>query len=151
MALPIVNGTGALALLLEPRDAAQQRAHAREQHGQRERLGQIVVGAQVEAAHDVARRVTRGQQQHRHVTVVRAQPRDDVEAGDPGQHHVEEHQIDRRRALVREALERRLAAIGDLHAVALGLQVEGQAAREVLLVLNEENALWFRHFREASG
>jgi len=67
----------------------------------------------------------------------RAQLRHDVEAGNAGEHHVEQHEIDRGRARVGEARERSLAALGHLDAVAVGLQVEGQAAREMLLVLND--------------
>ena len=46
--------------------AAQQRAHARQHFLEMKRLGDIVVGAGVEALHLVAPAVARGQQQHRH-------------------------------------------------------------------------------------
>ena len=46
--------------------AAQQRAHARQHLLEMERLGDIIVGAGVEALHLVAPAVARGQHQHRH-------------------------------------------------------------------------------------
>ena len=52
---------------------------------------------------------------------------------------------------LRESLERRLAALGALDAIALGLEVEREAAREVLLVLNQEDARVRRHDPEESG
>ena len=65
--------------------------------------------------------------------------------------NVEQNQIDRRRTRIGEPRERGLATLQELDAVPLGLQVEGQAACEVLLVLNDEDAFVHRHFREASG
>ena len=46
--------------------AAQQRPHARQHFLEMKRLGDIIVGAGVEALHLVAPAVARGQQQHRH-------------------------------------------------------------------------------------
>ena len=50
--------------------AAQQRAHARQHFLEMKRLGDIIVGAGVEALHLVAPAVARGQHQHRHGAAV---------------------------------------------------------------------------------
>ena len=46
--------------------AAQQRAHAREHFLEMKRLGDIIVGAGIEALHLVAPAVARGEHEHRH-------------------------------------------------------------------------------------
>jgi hypothetical protein len=124
---------------------AQEGARAGEQNRQRERLGQVVVRAEVEPAHDVARRVERREQQDRHPVLARAELLHHLEAREPGQHHVEHDEIDRRRG--DESLERRLAALGDLDPVALRLEIEREPAGQVLLVLDEQDARLSRHGR----
>jgi hypothetical protein len=46
--------------------AAQQRAHPRQHFLEMKRLGDIIVGAGIEALHLVAPAVARGEDQHRH-------------------------------------------------------------------------------------
>ena len=74
------------------RGAAQQRAHARQQLAHRERLGQIVVGAQLEAhtrstTSPLAVRMSTGS------WLPSRAGREHVEAGAPGQHEVQDDQI----------------------------------------------------------
>lgn len=54
--------------------AAEQGAHAREQFGQPERLGDVVVGAGVEADHGVHFVGARGQDQNREAVPLGTQP-----------------------------------------------------------------------------
>src|SRR5439155_8547876 len=66
---------------------------------------------------------------------------------DAGQHHVEDHQVERRRRLGGELLEGPRAVRLHFHVVPLRLQVEADPVREVRLVLDDEDA---RHQPAAS-
>ena len=70
--------------------AAQVRADAREQLLHRERLGEVVVGAGVEAAHLVALGVERGDHDDRGLLVGLAQLLGDLVAVHAGEHEVEQ-------------------------------------------------------------
>ena len=72
------------------RASARRRA---EQLGERERLGQVVVGAAVEAGHAVLDRVARREHQHRRPDAVVAQPPAGLEAVDARQHHVQDDRV----------------------------------------------------------
>src|SRR6185437_11971484 len=97
------------------RSAAQQRAHAREQLLALERLDQVVVGAGVEALDARLERIPRGQDQDRHV-VLGAQRLGHLDAVEPGQPEVEDHQVRCERAPV---LERSRPVAGRAHLIAL--------------------------------
>jgi hypothetical protein len=58
-----------------------------------ERLGQVVVGAGVEAGNPLRDRVAGGQNQDRQVVASAAQLTAHLEAVEPGHHHVEHHGI----------------------------------------------------------
>ena len=75
--------------------AAQQRADAHEQLGERERLGQVVVAARAEAGEPVGQRAAGGQEEHRRVDAVRAQRLADVAAVGVGQADVEHEHVGR--------------------------------------------------------
>ncbi len=60
---------------------------------QAERLGHVVVAAGGQPGDPVLDGVLRGQEQHRHVRGVRAQPAQHLQAVDVGQHHVEHHHV----------------------------------------------------------
>ena len=75
------------------RTAPDERAQARRQLRERERLGQVVVRAAVEPAHPVLDRVASGQHQHRHPDAVGAQPPAGREPVEPGHHHVEHDRV----------------------------------------------------------
>ena len=75
------------------RAAPHQRPQPGEQLGEGERLGQVVVGAAVEAGDPVGDRVARGQQQDRRPDPGLAQPPADLEPVDPGQHDVEHDRV----------------------------------------------------------
>ena len=75
------------------RAAPDQRAQPGEQLRERERLGQVVVGAAVEPATRSRTRVARGQHQDRRPDAGVAQPPADLEAVDARQHHVEHDRV----------------------------------------------------------
>ena len=74
--------------------AAEHGLHAQQQLLHRERLGHVVVGAELEALHAIAFFAARGDHDDRHTprVVLAHQPRD-FAAGDVGQHQVEQNQV----------------------------------------------------------
>ncbi len=117
--------------------AAQQRADARQHLFEVERLGDIVVGAGVEALHLVAPAVARGEDQDRHraaVAAPRLQHRDAVHLG---QADVEHHGVIGL-AVAEEvpllAVER---AIDDIAGIR---QRRGELTVEIRVVLDDEQA-----------
>ena len=57
------------------------------------------------------------------------------------QHHVEHDEIERLSRRSEQPLQRRLAGVDDFDAVALGLEVEAQPFGEMLLVLDDQDAV----------
>ena len=74
--------------------APHQRPKPREQHDERERFDQIVVGAQVEGVGQVVLAVLGRQHQHRRPHLLRAQLPDDLVAALPRQHDVEDDRVE---------------------------------------------------------
>ena len=100
--------------------AAQQRAHPGRQLARAVRLGDVVVGADVEAEQHVVLGGAGGHQQDRHVGLGAQDPAH-VEPVDQRHHHVEHDQVGPARA----ALVQRGPPVADReHAVALAFQVE---------------------------
>ena len=104
-------------------------------------FGQVVVGARLESLQDILGPAARRQHQHRHELPGFAQLADDGEAILARQHDVEDDQVERRRRLAEQPRQRRLAGLDDGGDVALRLEVEAQALGEVLLVLDDEDAV----------
>jgi hypothetical protein len=73
--------------------AAQQGLDPRQQFGQRERLGQVVVGAQLQAQHAVEFGRLGGEHQDRRGTPARAQRLADLEPVHAGHHQVQDQQV----------------------------------------------------------
>ncbi len=92
------------------RIAARQRFDARHQFGAGEGLDQVVVGAQLQAAHAVYDGIARRQQQYRYVAAARAQPPHHFEAVDAGQADIEHYHV-RRIGTLQHGV--RLAAVVD--------------------------------------
>src|SRR5215470_13913331 len=74
--------------------AAQQRADACEQLGERERLDQVVVGAAVESQHPIFDGVPSRQDEYRRLNAALAQRRQNVDAIASRQHEIEQQQIE---------------------------------------------------------
>src|SRR5262249_2212186 len=95
---PAPGGVEAQGAVRQHRPAARmptadQRAHACLQLGQLERLGGIVVGAQIEALDAVIQGIARSENQYRHARAAMAQPAQDLEAVELGQAQIEYHQV----------------------------------------------------------
>ena len=88
------RSTGARAALA----AAEERPHPRQQLVERKRLGEVVVGALVEPGHLVGHGIAGGEEQHRRLHARGPGRFEDPEAVEPGQHHVEDHEVVRRTA-----------------------------------------------------
>ena len=115
----------------------RERAQAGEQLVERERLREVVVGADVEARHAIGDRVACRQHQHGRPDAVGAQPATRLEAVDLGQHDVEHDRV----VVVRLAHpERVLAARRDVGRMALLGESATQECRDLRLVLDHENA-----------
>ena len=92
-----------------------------------------------EAADAVALLAARGQHDHRQALGFR--PRADaaaqLDAGEPGQHPVEQHDVGH---LLAQADLRLVAAGHAVHLVAFGLEVVAQEEHQGLLILHDQNA-----------
>src|SRR6185312_4798707 len=117
--------------------AAQQRADAREQLLERERLRQVVVGAGVEPLDPVLDLRARGQHQDRNLAALAAQRPRDLEPVDARHQHVEHHRVGLR--LVLEALERLRPVLGQLDLVALELERAPQRLPDGPLVVDHQD------------
>ena len=110
-------------------DPARELAH-------RERLGDVVVGAELEPD-DLVDLLGLGGQHDDRDRAAAAQPAADLEPVDPRQHQVEHDEVER---LLVEALER-LAAVGGLDdVVALLAQRIGEQRLDRLLIVDEQDA-----------
>ena len=120
------------------RGAAQHRAHPRDQLARAEGLGDIVVGAAVEAAQLVAFLAARGQHDDGHAARFRHAPQlpADLDAGEQRQHPVEQHQV---RLLLARQQQRLLAVARFGHAEAFALEVVAQQRHQRRLVLDHED------------
>ena len=126
----------------QPGAPAKQAGDARQQDGEVERLGQIVVGPRLEAAQHVVGVRAGGQQHHRHELARGAQPPHHLEAVEAGQHDVQQDDVEPTRAGPGrdEALQGHLAVLLHLGGEAFRLEVQLEAPGEVLLVFDDEDA-----------
>jgi hypothetical protein len=97
-------------------------------------LGEVVVGAQVQAEEEVLLGAAGGEQQDRDVRLG-AQDAAHVEAVDQRQHHVEHDEVG---ADAAGAVQCRTAVGGDLHRVALPLQIDADQPGLLLVVLGDQ-------------
>ena len=121
------------------RPPAQQRADARDELANAERLRQVVVGAAVEAEHFVGLVAARGQHEDRDVRVDRiaadgAADRDAVQAR---QHQVQDHEVER----LGPGEPQRFRAVADRdRRQLLDAQVERDEIADVLVVFDDQHA-----------
>ena len=128
---PPADGIGEVAVR-----APQQRLDPAHQLAQPERLGQVVVGTELEADDLVDLVIARGQDQDRHLGPGRAHAAEDLEAVDAREPDVEHDEV---RRLVRGDVEALLARAGDGHVVALLLEGVLDAPRDGVLVFDDED------------
>ncbi len=82
-----------MTLRRQPRLAAPQRPHPREDLAEGVRLREVVVGAGVEAGHPVVHGVAGGEHQHRRGHAGLPHAGTEVEAAPAGEHHVEDDDV----------------------------------------------------------
>jgi hypothetical protein len=136
--LRLLDVAGVATVPARPVAAAQQPLHPREQHGQVEGLGQVVVGPRLQAVHDVGGQALGRQHQDRHEVAGLPCAIGDGEAVDARQHDVEDHEVIARRPAGGEMGEGLGAVAHHVHLVAFELEVELHALGEVLLVFDDE-------------
>ena len=115
----------------------QQALDPRQQLGEVERLGDVVVGAELEAVDHVVRLVARREHEDRREVAVLAQPLADLEAVDLGQPDVEQDEVVAPRL---GGGQPGAAVAGDVDVVLLAVQVDAEALGEGFLVLDEQDA-----------
>ncbi len=111
---------------------------ARQQLGHLEGLGHVVVGAHPEAGHLVGDLAPRGEHQHGRVDAALAHRLEHLEAVQPRQADVEDHEVE---GLGGRAGQPRLAVAGVLHRVALAAQAVVQREHEPRFVFHEQHPL----------
>ena len=117
--------------------APQQRAQPGQQLLERERLGEVVVGAGVEPLDPVADRVAGGEHEDRQVVARRAERAGRLDAVEPRHHHVDHDRVGRDAA---DAGERLGAVAGERHLVAVELQRATQRVTDRPVVVDDEDA-----------
>ena len=124
---------GALAIVAHP---AQQRPQPCLQLAQRERLDEVVVGADVEPEDTIVDRIARGQHQDRRLVAGGAHAPAHLEPVDPGHHHVEDHSVS---GLLGEAVKRLLTVDRQLDLVLVESQRSLQCPPHGGLVVYHQN------------
>ena len=123
-------------LRLRERGAPQHRLHPAAELAHRERLGDVVVGAELEAEHLVDLLGPRGEHDDRD-RAARPDLAAHLEAVHPREHQVEHDQVE---VVLAQAVERLLAVEGGHHVVALLAQRIGEQRLDRLLVVHEKDA-----------
>ena len=116
-------------------DAAQHGLDADHQLGRAEGLGQVVVGAPLEADDALGQRAARGQHQHRHIAIG-AEQAHHLEAVDLGQHQV---QHDEGRVLGARLAQGLAAVVGGDDVEALALEVGAHEGHDLAVVIDDED------------
>jgi hypothetical protein len=116
----------------------QAGADARLQQDGIERLAQVILGAELDAAHHAVHVIERGDHEHGHrsqrgITLELLQHGVPVEVG---HHHVEQHEVHGR---PRQRVERRAPAGRRLHVVALAPQAASEHVTVVVVVVDDQD------------
>ena len=110
---------------------------AREQLLERERLGQIVVRARLQAGDQVGGLTEGGQHQHRHRVALLAEPAAQRQTVDAGQHPIQHDGVIRLLGRHRQAA---LASVRDIRVEALLAQAGHQQRGHLYIVFNNQHA-----------
>jgi hypothetical protein len=111
-------------------------AAARQEFGEGKGLGQVVVRPALEAGHPVVERLAGGEQQDRHVVAASPHMAQHVHAVAPGQHPVENEQIEGRGLHLGQ---RAVAGVRRRHLPAFEAQAFGHGIAGLLFVLDQED------------
>ena len=117
--------------------AAHHRADPGEQLVERERLGEVVVGAGVETVDAVADRVAGGEHQDGQVVAGGAQCLGGLDAVEPRHHHVDDHRVGGEAVDPGEGLD---TVIGEGDFVAVELQRAAQGVANGAVVVYDQDA-----------
>src|SRR5680860_811818 len=120
------------------RGSTQDRLHASGELTRRERLGDVVVRAELQTHHAVVFVASGGEHDHRHRRVLPQAPAD-LETVDPGQHEVEDHEV---RPLSGRVVERGLAVTDRVHRETLALEVAHNDLTHCRIILDDEHVRW---------
>jgi hypothetical protein len=118
------------------RRAAQQRLQTRKQLDHLERLGQVIVGAELQPDDLVDHLAARREHNDRRVNIALAQVAADVEAVFSGQHDVKNNCVER---FARRACQPYLAVGRGLDQVAFAAQPIGESHHQARLVFDEQD------------
>src|SRR5262245_13968483 len=116
---------------------AQQRPNACEQLGEREWLGEVIVGAMVEADNPVFDRVLRRQDQYRCLNATFAQRGEDIDAIAARQHEIEQQEVKGCLICQEEAL---FSGGRNRNFIMLRLETRAQRIRDLCFILDNQNA-----------
>src|SRR5215813_3620939 len=128
--------------------AAQERADAREEFRERERLHEIIIGPAVEPTHAIVDGVLRGEDQDRGLQPAFAQRRQDLDPIAMGEHEIEHDAIE---GLVVHEEEPFLPRGRDADVVVLRLEPLPERFRDLLFVLDDRDAHRTRHYIDSSA
>ena len=117
--------------------AAHQRPQPRQQLGQRERLGEVVVGPGVQPLDPVADGVAGGEDEDRHVVPGGPQRAGRLEAVEPRHHHVHHDRVGPGAGDAREGLR---PVAGERDVVAVELEGPSQRVADGPVVVDDEHA-----------
>ncbi len=115
--------------------AAQHRAQPGEQLARRERLGDVIVGTELEPDHAIGLVAARGQHDDGHAVAGVADLAENRKAVEAGHHHVEQHGVEAARGELREP---GLATGGVDERDALRAEIAVEQLREAGIVVEEE-------------
>jgi hypothetical protein len=119
--------------------APQYGFHARQELSQAERLGDVILGAELEPHHLVHLGATGAEHDDRHGGLLGAQVPHHLETVHPGQHHVQNHEV---YAASGGALQPLVAVDRHLHLVAFGFEIHTQTEGNALIVLDDQDPLF---------
>jgi hypothetical protein len=120
-------------------NAAAQRAHAREEFGQRKRLCKVIVRAGVQALYDVRQGVPGRQHQDRNGFLTAAELAGDFDSIYSREHYVEKNYVER--VLIGE-LESGEAVACNVHFVGIFAQALREKLRHVRIVFDYQDIHW---------
>ena len=135
----VTAGRGLLRGRSKRRVSREQIADPADQFRQFERLGQVLVGAQVEATHLVFGERAGTEDQHRRLFPRIPEFFQNRVAAHPRQHQIQDDQMEMA-GLLTEQPERRGAVLNQRRLVPLGLAVKSQTNPNVPFVLDDQNA-----------
>jgi hypothetical protein len=118
-----------------PDRAAQDRLHSSDQLLRAERLGDVVVGSELEAAQDVTLVLAGGEQEDGDVLVDVADALEDDEAGELGQVDIEDHEVG---LFAPDGLDRSLSVVSARDVISLTTKRVLEKLHEVAVVVDNQ-------------